>query len=295
MTTWLPSPFLRGSALFQLAGWPLAYWAGSTLPGLTELLLMNHALITLASLWPQSPLLGPNLVRLPKAERGEIALTFDDGPDPVVTPWVLDLLDHYGATASFFCIGERARRYPDLVREIGARGHRVENHGYSHRWNFALRGVAAIREELRRAQDTLTELAVRPPVFFRAPFGIRNPWIEPLLRPLGLRLASWSRRGYDGALGDPDLVTALLLRGLRRGDIVLLHDGGCARDRNGRPVVIAVLPRLLEEAARKKLRVRSLDQALEGTRMALGSEARDRHKHARPGAKSAILNPKGDP
>ena len=84
----------------------------------------NHALLTAMGLWPRSTWLGPNLVRLPEAARarGEIALTFDDGPDPEVTPAVLDLLDERAVKASFFCIGDRARANPDaLPRDRAAR------------------------------------------------------------------------------------------------------------------------------------------------------------------------------
>jgi peptidoglycan/xylan/chitin deacetylase (PgdA/CDA1 family) len=270
---WLPSRFLKGSALFQLAGWPLALWASPAAPWLTEALVLNHVLITAASVWPQSRLLGPNLVRLPeaRARRGEIALTFDDGPDPEITPKVLDLLESRGVAASFFCIAERAARHPELVRAIHSRGHGVENHSYGHRWNFALQGVAAIRDDIRRAQDTLAELAGRAPAYFRAPFGIRNPWVQPLLEPLGLSLVSWSRRGYDGVLGNSSVVERRLLRGLKGGDIVLLHDGDCARGPNGRPVVLEVLPRLLDEIERLGLQVRPLSHAASAEPAAVGN------------------------
>lgn len=258
---WFPSPFLRGSILFQLAGWPFVMSGTSNAPALVEALLFNHLLAFAASLRPQNTWLGPNLVRLPpvRAARRQVALTFDDGPDPEVTPRVLDLLDRREAKASFFCIGERARRYPDLVREISARGHRVENHSDRHGNLFAMQGPGTIRAELRRAQDTFTELAGRAPVFFRAPFGIRNPWVVPVLDQLNLRLVSWTRRGYDAVLGDPNQVARFLLRGLNGGDILLLHDGSCARDKHDRPVVVTVLPRLLDEIVRLNLRVSHLE------------------------------------
>jgi len=258
---WCPSPFVRGSILFQLGGWPLVLSGPGLPPLLIEALVLNHALLFAASLRPQDTLLGPNMVRLTaeRAASGDIALTFDDGPDPDTTPAVLDLLDNHGVSASFFCVAERARRHPNLTREIAARGHRVENHSDRHRNGFALQGPRAIRDEIRRAQDTLADLSGRAPRFFRAPFGIRNPWIAPVLRQLDLRLVSWTRRGYDGVLGDPERVLALLLRGFGAGDIVLLHDGYGPRDTRGRPVVLSVLPQLLEEIAVRRLRVAPLE------------------------------------
>ena len=252
---WLPSPFLRGSVLFQLAGWPLALSGAMPSSCLLEALLLNHLLVFAAGLRPQDTWLGPNLVRLPQFSRvrGEVALTFDDGPDPEVTPWVLDMLDRHHAKATFFCIAERARRYRGLVHEIAARGHRVENHSDRHGTLFALQGPRALYEDLSRAQDTLSELTGRTPSFFRAPFGIRNPWVIPVLGRLNLRLVSWTRRGYDAVLGNSEIVTRLLLRNLCGGDILLLHDGSCARDRQGQPVVKEVLPRLLDEVSRLHL------------------------------------------
>ena len=100
--------------------WP--WWLAGT--------AINHASVTAAGLWPRSTLLGANWTRLPDIPRNAnaIALTLDDGPDPLVTPQVLDLLDAHRVRATFFLIGERARRYPALTREIVARGHGVENH-----------------------------------------------------------------------------------------------------------------------------------------------------------------------
>lgn len=252
---WFPSPFLRGSMLFQLAGWPLALSGATASPLLVEALLFNHLLAFAASLRPQDTWLGPNLVRLPpsRALRGEIALTFDDGPDPEVTPRILQILERRGAKASFFCIAERARRYPRLVREICALGHRIENHSDRHGNLFALQGPRALHRELSRAQETLAELTGRAPIYFRAPFGVRNPWVIPVLQRLDLRLVSWTRRGYDTVQRKPEWIARLLLRNLRGGDILLLHDGSCARDAQGCPVTIAVLERLLEEITRLDL------------------------------------------
>lgn len=261
LRAWVPAPFVQGSILFQVGGWPLALSGLVGAPWLVEALLLNHALLFAASLRPQDTLLGPNLVRLPPAAavRREIALTFDDGPDPDTTPAVLDLLDRYRARASFFCVADRARRHPELTREIVARGHRVENHSDRHGNGFAFQGPLTVRDEICRAQQTLGELTGCVPRFFRAPFGIRNPWIAPVLRQLDLRLVSWTRRGYDGVLANPEWVLALLQRGLEAGDIVLLHDGYGPRDGHGRPVVLEVLPRLFDTLAARGLSAAPLD------------------------------------
>ncbi|WP_418319447.1 polysaccharide deacetylase family protein [Piscinibacter sakaiensis] len=226
----------------------------------------NHLLLTGAGLWPRSRLLGPNISRLPahRAARGEICLTIDDGPDPQVTPAVLDLLDAEKIQATFFCIAEQAARHPALTREIVARGHAVENHSFRHRHDFSLLGLGGYRAEITRAQQTLAELTGRRPVFFRAPAGLRNPFLDPVLHQLGLRLVSWTRRGFDTRERDPARVLDRLTDDLAGGDILLLHDGNAARSAAGRPVLLEVLPQLAARARSRGLRWAALADAETG-------------------------------
>jgi peptidoglycan/xylan/chitin deacetylase (PgdA/CDA1 family) len=205
------------------------------------------------------------VTRLPQAAcaRGEIALTFDDGPDAEVTPRVLDLLDACGARATFFCIAENARRHPEVLREIVRRGHAVENHSSGHQLTFALLGMGGIRREIAAAQRTLAELAGTAPRFFRSPAGFRSPLLDPVLHRMGIRLVSWTRRGYDTRRTDVDFVADRLVSGLTAGDILLLHDGHSARTAAGAPVVLEVLPRLLDAVQRQGLRPVTLSQAID--------------------------------
>lgn len=262
---WRPSPVIRASfALHGLcAAAVLAY--PPSWPWSLALIAANQSLLAVAGLIPRSRLLGPNLSRLPEraTQRGEVVLSFDDGPDPAVTPQVLDLLDRHGAKASFFFTGQRAQRHPELVREVARRGHSVENHSDRHSNFFACYGLARYGRELARAQTRLAALTGRAPRYFRAPMGLRNPLLEPALAGAGLRLVSWTRRGYDSVTGDPALVLARLTRGLAAGDVLLLHDGGSARTRDGRPVVLDVLPALLERLKALGLRSVSLPMACE--------------------------------
>jgi peptidoglycan-N-acetylglucosamine deacetylase len=225
---------------------------------------VNHLLLAAVGLWPRSHWLGSNWTSLPAAAaaRNEISLTIDDGPDPAVTPQVLDLLDRYTAQATFFCIGEKAARYPDLCREIVSRGHAVENHSQRHRHHFSLMGPRGFARELQAAQDTLTTITGQRPLFFRAPAGLRNPFLDPVLTRLGLQLATWSARGFDTRVGDAERVKEKLLRGLQAGAILLVHDGNVARTADGRPVILDVLPAVMQAAAAARLRFVTLRQAL---------------------------------
>lgn len=225
---------------------------------------LNHLAITAVGLWPRSTWLGPNWTRLPQAcaARGEIALTIDDGPDPEVTPQVLDLLDRYRIKATFFCIGEKAARYPELCRNIVERGHAVENHSQRHRHNFSFLGLRGFAREIEAGQKTLAAITGRRPQFFRAPAGLRNPFLAPVLAKLGLRLAAWTRRGYDTRTGNADTVRRRLVPDVKAGAILLLHDGNCARTPAGEPVILAVLPALFEAASAAGLRFVTLSSAL---------------------------------
>jgi peptidoglycan/xylan/chitin deacetylase (PgdA/CDA1 family) len=217
-----------------------------------------------AGLWPRSQLLGPNLIRLPvqSGVSAGVAITIDDGPDPAVTPQVLSQLAEHHAQATFFCVGERVEQHADLAREIVSRGHCVENHSQRHRHSFSLMGPRLMSEEISRAQDSILKATGSSPLFFRAPAGLRNPFLDPILNRLQLRLASWTRRGFDTVNANADAVYRRLAGPLQGGDILLLHDGNAARSRSGRPVILEVLPRLLDALAALQLRPVTLRSAI---------------------------------
>jgi peptidoglycan/xylan/chitin deacetylase (PgdA/CDA1 family) len=225
---------------------------------------LNHVGLTAAGLWPRSHLLGPNWTRLPDAatERRQFALTLDDGPDPEVTPRVLDVLDQHRTRATFFCIAARAQAHPGLLREIVARGHDVQNHSHSHRHLFALSGPRALAREVERAQQVLADLCGVRPHCFRAPAGLRNPWLDWVLHRNSLHLVSWTRRGFDTVSRDAQRVLDRLTHSMAAGDIVLLHDGHARLSRRDQPVVIEVLPRLLAHATGLGLHATTLRDAV---------------------------------
>ncbi|HUL45612.1 MAG TPA: polysaccharide deacetylase family protein [Steroidobacteraceae bacterium] len=242
-----PSAFIRGSVALHAVAAGALILEPQLWPWALTAVVADHLSLTAAGLWPRASLLGPNLTRLPQraAARGEIAITLDDGPDPEVTPAVLALLDRHAARASFFCVGERVARHPQLAREIVARGHSLENHSQRHLNRFSLLGPRALRAEIAGAQESIAFATGAAARFFRAPAGLRNPFLEPELARAGLKLVSWTRRGFDTVSSDPDRVLARLLKGLAAGDILLLHDGHAARAAGGTPVILAVLPPLL--------------------------------------------------
>lgn len=265
---WPWPPLLRASVGVHVAAATATAAMPALWPWSAAALAANHALITGAGLLPRCDWLGPNWRQLPASQPATpgpaaVALTLDDGPDPDVTPAVLDLLAEHGLRASFFCIAERAQAQPALLRRIVAAGHDVQNHSAHHRHHFSLLGPRALTEEVGRAQAILGEITGREPHCFRAPAGLRNPFLDPVLHRLGLHLVSWTRRGFDTRERDAARVLARLTRGLAARDILLLHDGHAARTaHDGRPLVLAVLPALARALSAAGLATTTLRAAL---------------------------------
>jgi peptidoglycan-N-acetylglucosamine deacetylase len=261
---WMPAPLLYASGALHLGAAAAVLARPRIWPWALGAVAANHVALAAAGLWPRSQLLGPNWTRLPAQEdnTARVAITIDDGPDPEVTPRVLAQLEQHRAYATFFCVGERVLRHPDLAQEIVRRGHAIENHSQHHRHNFSLLGPGGMSKEISRAQESIFRVTGSSPRFFRAPAGLRNPFLDPVLASLRLRLASWTRRGFDTVSGDADAVLRRLSQPLQSGDILLLHDGHAARSRSGKPVILEVLPRLLELLSAKGLRTVTLRSAL---------------------------------
>jgi peptidoglycan-N-acetylglucosamine deacetylase len=176
-----------------------------------------------------SQLFGPTVWRT--SSPGKMALTFDDGPNPAVTPQLLELLDRYSVRATFFLIGKFARACPELVKEISARGHSIGNHSDTHA-NLFLRSSSGIREELARCQDAIASVvhAAAPPHWMRPPYGYRNPLLRSEVRRAGMRgVVMWSQLCQDWKPQPPQRLIERLARvartDRRHGDIVVLHDG----------------------------------------------------------------------
>lgn len=258
---WQPSFVIRCSIVLHLACLAAVIAKPQWWLGLLIAVVVNHVVLGLIGMWPRSRLLGPNMLRLPEAaaKRGEIALTFDDGPDPEITPKVLDLLDRHQAKASFFCVGEKVSTHPDVAREIVRRGHSVENHSLRHSNYFGFFGLRGLHREVGAAQRAIATVTGQRPAFFRSPMGIRNPFLDPVIARLGLIYVTWTRRGFDTVAKDPQAVLARLSGNLAAGDVLLLHD---CRSGSDKPLVLDVLPVLLERIAASGLKAVSLPMAM---------------------------------
>lgn len=257
---WKPRPLVKATlgvhalaaaGLFVPGAWPWCFGA----------VALNHALITGTGLWPRSHWLGENLTHLPR-ESTTVAITIDDGPDPEITPDVLDILDAQQAVATFFCIGAHVQRHPELAREIVRRGHGIGNHSQNHRHYFSVMTPAQISREISQAQTSIEDATGIRPSYFRAPAGLRNIFLDYVLHKLDLKLASWTRRGFDTRINDAARVAQSLTRNLRAGDILLLHDHHAAITSNGNPVIVEVLPALLKAIESSGYQTSQLEKAV---------------------------------
>ncbi len=259
---WRATALVQGSLALHVAALATVVARPASWPWALGAVAADHLIISAGGLMPRSGLLGPNWTHLPHSAGACVALTVDDGPDPAVTPRLLALLEAHRVRATFFCIGARVRSHPGLAREILARGHALENHSERHLHRFSLLGPRAMADEVQRAQDSIAAVTGAVPQFFRAPAGLRNPFLEPVLARNRLRLVSWTRRGFDTVSREPAAILQRLTRGLGQGDILLVHDGHAARSAAGTPVVLEVLPPLLATLAARSLTCVTLPDAL---------------------------------
>ncbi len=167
---------------------------------------------------------GRTITRLPGADP-VVCITFDDGPNPDATRAILDVLAREQVSATFFVLGRHAERWPDLVRRAADDGHQLGNHGYWHR-KLHRRGPGYVRDDLTRGTEAIVEASggVRPR-HFRAPHGFRSPWVTPIARSLGQRTVGWSLGVWDSTRPGAGEIARRAVDGMRRGSILLLHDG----------------------------------------------------------------------
>lgn len=175
-----------------------------------------------------------------------VALTFDDGPNPIYTPRVLRILQEHGVKATFFVIGAGADRHRELVKQMVQEGHEVGNHSQSHQWWLPFLLPNQIGQDFRRSQETIRDITGTAPQFYRAPHGRISPWMGFALHRQGARIVRWDVSAKDWKNPRADEVVQRILDRVRPGSIILLHDGLGLNDQVNRDVVVNALPRLIE-------------------------------------------------
>ncbi len=201
-----------------------------------------------AAKWPGSQIFGRTLVAPPRP--GELALTFDDGPNPSWTPLLVDILARFDVKATFFMVGRFAAQEPKLTRHIADAGHLIGNHSWSHA-NLALSTAARIREELTRSKDALEQITGKPLRYFRPPFGNRRPYVLRAAREMDMIPVLWNAMTSDWSERSAERISERLMRKIaaneRRGRAsnIVLHDGGHHALNTDRGPSIGAVERLL--------------------------------------------------
>lgn len=167
----------------------------------------------------------------------EIMLTFDDGPDPEKTPQIIALLEKYNAKAVFFCIGKKIDQYPETAKLITDNGHVLGSHSYHHGFWFDILSSAKVADELRQAEQAIKNATGKETIFFRPPYGITNPNIGRALKQFNYRVIGWNIRSFDTMIHEPEKLEKRVLKRIKPGSIILLHDTA--------PAVLPVLESLL--------------------------------------------------
>ena len=202
----------------------------------------------------------PILAARPENAAGKLALTFDDGPDPVHTRQVMELLEAAGQRGTFFVIGRRAEAHADLLKELVQRGHALGNHSWHHAHTTPFLAPKKLAEDLRRAQGLMEQTTGHAPRWFRPPVGILSPRVVEAAKLAQLELVGWSKNARDGVAASVEAATQRLLAGLKPGAILVLHDAAERGDRQ--PIAADVLTRILKEMQARGLRSVTLDELL---------------------------------
>lgn len=154
-----------------------------------------------------------------------VALTFDDGPNEETTPRVLDILKQHNIKATFFLIGEKAKKYPHIVQRMVEEGHIVANHTYSHKGIFPVCTGRVVAAELQKCSDTIADIVGKHPKLFRPPFGVTNPIIGAKVKQMGMQTVGWSIRSLDSVVKiKSKSICARVVSKLHPGAVILLHD-----------------------------------------------------------------------
>jgi peptidoglycan/xylan/chitin deacetylase (PgdA/CDA1 family) len=210
-------------------------------------------------------------------DRKLVALTFDDGPDPVWTPRILQILDRYGVKACFFMLGSQAEAHPNLVRQVAAAGHEIGVHSYKHQVP-ALLGRKSTIYDVSETVRILTDITGQRPRYYRPPWGVFNLWTAMAARRNGLVPVVWSLYVSEWSKSTTSAkLWAEALENAHPGMVLLLHDAAGPGSREDAPHVVArALPRLITSLRRRGYTLASLSELLESPEGGFSHAAPDR-------------------
>lgn len=160
----------------------------------------------------------------PTITKKNIAITFDDGPNPEFTLKVLDILKQYNAKATFFCIGEHVERYPEIFKAIVAQGHAIGNHSFSHELMIDFNSTENWLDEVKQTENAILKITSKKTTLFRPPFGVTTPKLAQALAVTEHQVIGWSIRSFDTVIKNPERIIKRITKQLQPGAVILLHD-----------------------------------------------------------------------
>jgi len=153
-----------------------------------------------------------------------LALTFDDGPDEIITPKVLAILEKNNIPATFFIIGKKAEKQVDMIQLIMTKGHLISLHSYDHAFFFDLYRKEKMEQDLLKTEEIIMKATGKKPLLFRPPYGVTNPTLAKVVKKLGYKVIGWSVRSFDTAIKDAEKIAGRVIGKLHPGAVILMHD-----------------------------------------------------------------------
>ncbi|MCD4812931.1 polysaccharide deacetylase family protein [bacterium] len=244
------------SAILVLLGMPFKVLA------LSGLFVVVILILAAGSIFPQIQFYLPVTNGIRTSEK-VVSLTFDDGPDKRVTPELLELLKTEKIPAAFFYIGRACEANPQLVRKTMQAGHLLGNHSFGHLTYWAFLPAAGIQREIEQANQVLFRITGQLPKFYRPPFGVTRPGLGAILKRLGMTCIGWQVRALEGFKPDQEKILQRIVRGVRPGSIIMLHESYYGRKEFDAAAVVARTRKMIAILREKGYRFVRLDQLLE--------------------------------
>jgi peptidoglycan-N-acetylglucosamine deacetylase len=194
-------------------------------------------------------------------ESKQVALTFDDGPDPDSTPALLDLLREKGLPATFFCVGQRVEKFPEIVRRMQAEGHTIGNHTYAHSGFTNFYRTSRLVREISRASDVIEKVTGVRPEFYRPPVGLSNPNLARAVKRLNMTVVGWQCGLGDRRAKTSGSIVNRILKKITGGGIIALHDQGVPTEK-----LIATVSQLIDGVGNAGYKFVGLEQLREEQR-----------------------------
>ncbi len=237
--------------LYALATIVLVIIAGFIWWAIVIPFVVFHAYVIDGVFRPNSQFLLPSVTRGSR-DSTQVALTFDDGPDPTYTPAIAALLKRHGARATFFCIGRYIDAHPEVAQQLLADGHELGNHSYSHSRLLNFRTAGPMRAEIANGAAALARVGGPTNPLYRPPVGLKNPALARIVPADNLTVVLWSLHSREAWRRDATILSTAVCKRIKPGDIVLFHDG-CDRPGVNRQATVEAVEQVLNELDRRGL------------------------------------------